>query len=112
MIVCICGSSRFCDVAAVKAWEFEKQGIMALSMCLLPDWYHRETNKVETGHYTEQEGVAHILDELHLRKIDLADEVFVVNRRGYIGERTRTEIEYAKAHGKPVSYMEPLTESV
>lgn len=107
-IVCICGSSRYVDIAAVKAWEFEKQGTMALSMCYLPEWYHRETNKKDTSHYAEQEGVAHILDELHLRKIDLADEVFVVNVDGYIGDRTRAEIAYAEDKGIPVNYLVPV----
>jgi nucleoside 2-deoxyribosyltransferase len=52
--------------------------------------------------------VAAKLDELHLRKIDLADYVFVLNIDGYIGESTRREIEYANATGKPVVYLEDL----
>lgn len=104
-IVCICGSSRFCDLAAVWAWEFEKQGEIALSMHLLPQWYWENTGKVGHSHGAEQEGVAHVLDELHLRKIDMADRVFVVNQGGYIGERTRIEIEYAKKLGKPITYQ-------
>ena len=51
--------------------------------------------------------VAERLDELHLRKIDLSDRVFVLNVDGYIGESTRREIEYAIAIGKPLSYLEP-----
>ena len=46
-------------------------------------------------------------DELHKRKIDLCDEVFVLNVGGYIGESTRNEIEYANNIGKPVKYLEP-----
>jgi hypothetical protein len=106
-IVCICGSSRFCDLAAVHAWNFEKMGKLALSMHLLPDWYWQATNKVGHDHGAEQEGVAHILDELHLRKIDLCDSVFVVNKGGYIGERTRIEIDYATSKGKRIEYLEP-----
>jgi hypothetical protein len=45
-----------------------------------------------------------LLDELHLRKIDIADRVLVVNPSGYIGESTRGEIDYARAAGKPVSF--------
>jgi CBS domain-containing protein len=45
------------------------------------------------------------LDELHLRKIDLADRVLVVNQNGYVGESTRREIEYALSTGKPVQYV-------
>ena len=47
-------------------------------------------------------------DTLHLRKIDLADEVLVLNVGGYIGESTRREIAYAIAQKKPVRYLEPL----
>lgn len=63
----------------------------------------------EHGH---GEGVGHnsaekvALDELHKRKIDLADEVFVLNVGGYIGESTQSEINYALAHNKPVGYLE------
>lgn len=103
-IVCICGSTRFVDVMSVEAWKLEKQGIMALSPRLLPQWY----GGVQEHHQAEAEGVTHILDELHLRKIDMADEVFVVNVDGYIGDRTRVEIAYAEERGKPVSYLEPI----
>ena len=43
---------------------------------------------------------------MHLRKIDLADEIFVINVGGYIGSSTKTEIEYAEKTGKPVRYLE------
>lgn len=104
-IICLVGSSRFADVAAVQSWEFSKQRIITVSYEYLPQWYADATGKTENGHFAEQEGVAHILDELHLRKIDLADEVFVINEGGYIGERTTFEIAYAKEHGKPVKYL-------
>jgi hypothetical protein len=48
------------------------------------------------------------LDALHLRKIDLADRVLVVNPGGYIGESTNREIAYARAGGKPVSFTDPI----
>ena len=47
-----------------------------------------------------------MLDDMHKRKIDMADEIFVINKGGYIGESTRSEIEYAKSIGKPVRYLE------
>ncbi len=100
-IVCICGSSQFVDLVAVKAWEIEKQGKIALSMHLLPSWFTTVPH-----HLAEAQGVAEVLDELHLRKIEMADEVFVVNKNGYIGERTRLEIAHALKCGKPVSYLE------
>ena len=43
---------------------------------------------------------------IHKRKIDMADEIFVINVGGYIGSSTRAEIEYATTHGKPVHYLE------
>jgi hypothetical protein len=47
-----------------------------------------------------------VLDDLHLRKIDLADRVLVVNPGGYVGDSTRREIAYALATGTPVSYTD------
>ena len=49
-----------------------------------------------------------VLDALHLRKIDLADRVLIVNPGGYVGESTRREIAYAQAAGKPISFTDPL----
>lgn len=102
-IVCLCGSSRFIDQMAVIAWEAEKLGKIALSLHLLPHWY---TNQPD--HQAEHEGVAAAMDDLHLKKIDLADEVFVVNVGGYIGESTKSEITYATERGKPIKYLEPV----
>ena len=48
-----------------------------------------------------------MLDDMHLRKIDLADEIFVVNPGGYIGSSTRREIDYAQSTGKDVRYIVP-----
>jgi hypothetical protein len=47
-----------------------------------------------------------MLDDMHKRKIDMADSIFVINVGGYIGESTKSEIEYAKAHGKGIAYLE------
>jgi hypothetical protein len=66
--------------------------------------------KAKHGH---GEGVGHdsaekvALDELHKRKIDLADRVYVLNVGGYIGDSTRGEVAYAMHHGKPVDWLEP-----
>lgn len=47
-----------------------------------------------------------MLDDMHKRKIDMADEIFVINVGGYIGDSTKSEIEYAKEHDKIVRYLE------
>ena len=52
------------------------------------------------------EGTKEMLDDMHKRKIDMADEIFVINVGGYIGSSTRSEIEYAKLHDKTIRYLE------
>lgn len=99
-IVVICGSSRFVQECAVKAWELNKQGIATFFMPTLPAWYPG----VQEHHQAEAEGAAKNLDDLWLRLIDMADEVFVMNCEGYIGERTEIEIQHALKAGKPVNY--------
>ena len=47
-----------------------------------------------------------MLDDMHKRKIDMADEIFVINVNGYIGDSTKSEIEYATKQGKKVNYLE------
>lgn len=110
-IICFCGSSRFCREMAVIRWEYEKMGYITLGLHLLPEGYNEEYEELEAsgmieGHLAEFEGVAEAMDELHLRKIDISDEVLVVNIGGYIGESTAREIDYATAQGKPVTYFE------
>ena len=53
-------------------------------------------------------GTKEMLDDMHKRKIDMADEIFVINVGGYIGESTRSEITYAINTGKKVNYLEPV----
>ncbi len=102
-IVCLCGSTRFYDAFQQANYDLTMAGKIVLSVGFYPH------SKAEHGH---GEGVGHdssekiALDELHKRKIDLADRVFVLNVGGYIGESTRSEIEYAEAHGKSVEYLE------
>lgn len=100
-IVCLCGSSTFIEQMAIKAWEIEKGGAVALGLHLLPRAYNPAAH-----HQAELEGVAEHMDELHLRKIDLADEVYVVNVDGYVGDSTRNEIAYAILHRVPIVWHE------
>ncbi|MBU0906603.1 MAG: hypothetical protein KKD18_06375 [Nanoarchaeota archaeon] len=102
-IICLCGSTRYTEQMLVKQWELTKQGFVVLSWCALPDWYFAGEDKAHIG---DQEGIEEIVDEVHKRKIDIADEVFVLNIGGYIGESTKSEIDYAESIGKPVMYME------
>jgi len=103
-VVCLCGSTRFSDQMLVKQWELTKAGYIVLSWCALPPSYSHQG-----PHVGDAEGVKDIVDELHKRKIDLADEVLVLNVGGYVGDSTRSEINYALAHDKPVRYLEEET---
>ncbi len=110
-IITVCGSTRFIESFAAAHWELERQDYLVFSCVLLPHWYvnrHGYTGTPESrtgGHFAEVTGCKEQADELHLRKIDMSDEVLVLNIDGYIGESTRREIEYAKATGKPVRYI-------
>lgn len=100
-VVTMCGSSRFCDIMAVCAWMIEKEEqAITMGLHLLPDWYTQVGD-----HLAEAEGVADQMDELHLRKIDLSDEVFVVNFQHYVGESTQREVRYAMEKGKPIRWF-------
>ena len=105
-VICICGSTRFVDLHAIAKWEFETEGNICLMISYLPQWYAEKKDYQGHDHFAEQEGKKELLDELHLRKIDLADEIFVINKDGYIGESTFNEIEYAIKQGKPIKYLE------
>ena len=100
-IVCLCGSTRFMGHFHDFGWQFTLDGLIVLSVGVCK-------HVGSEGHGGEALGqeVADRLDELHLRKIDLADFVFVLNVDGYIGSSTRKEIEYAEKIGRPVQYME------
>lgn len=107
-IVCICGSTKFADEHAIARWELEKDGRhIGLMINYLPKWYAVGEGLEGSDHYGESAGCKEALDELHKRKIDLSDWVFVINTNGYVGESTAEEVEYARAHGKPVKWMYP-----
>ena len=100
-IVTMCGSSRYCDVMAVCAWIIERDELaITFGLHLLPGWYGGSKD-----HIAEHESCANEMDNLHLRKIDLSDEIFVVNVDGYIGESTAREIKYAEKIGLNVRYF-------
>jgi hypothetical protein len=102
-VVTLCGSTRFYDAFQQANYDLTMKGEIVLSVGFYPH------AKAEHGH---GEGVGHdsaekvALDELHKRKIDLCDEVYVLNVGGYIGDSTRSEIEYAEKIGRPVRYLE------
>ena len=93
-IVCICGSTRFVTEMRAANRDLTFAGVIVVAP--------GEADEVVTD---EQKAA---LDALHLRKIDLADRVLVVNPGGYVGESTRREVAYAEATGTPVEFTDPV----
>lgn len=100
-IITLCGSTRFKDQFLETQKKLSLNGHIVISVGLFG---HSGDNEVWN------DGVKEMLDDMHLRKIDLADEIFVINVDGYIGESTRREIAYAQSTGKPINYLVPPTE--
>lgn len=106
IIVCLCGSTRFMNAFFDQGWVETLKGYIVLSVGC---W--RQGPPDHAGELLGEE-TKQMLDELHKRKIDLADEVVVLNVGGYIGESTRSEIEYAFRLGKIIRYLEPIGASL
>lgn len=96
-IVCICGSTRFRDEMA----DANRRLTLAGAIVVAPAVFQHRGDVITEE---QKEG----LDALHLRKIDLADAVFVVDPGGYIGESTTREIAYAESKGKPIIRLSAL----
>ena len=99
-VVCICGSTRFAAAMNEAAEQLTLAGKIVVRPEVVTYRAERDVQRVAPE-------VKAQLDELHLRKIDLADEVLVVNVGGYVGESTTREIAYARKKGKPVAFLEP-----
>jgi hypothetical protein len=98
-IITLCGSTRFRDEFLAAQKQLTLEGNIVISVGLFG---HSGDDEVWT------KNTKPMLDDMHLRKIDLADEIFVINKGGYIGESTRREIEYAQKTGKGIKYLEPV----
>ena len=96
-IICLCGSTRFKAEFMQIAKELTCQGIIVLA-----PFHFRHTGDAITLELEE------LLSQLHFRKIDLADELLILNVGGYIGEHLKAEIAYAERTGKPFRYLEEL----
>ena len=101
-IVCLCGSTRFWKCFQEISLRETRAGKIVLSIGAATG---SDAEHLANGSITLAD--KEMFDYLHRRKIDLADEVLVLNIGGYIGESTRVEIEYANQVGVPVSYLEP-----
>lgn len=102
-VITLCGSTRFKDEFIEAQKKLTLEGNIVISVGLFG---HSGDDEVWDG---MDEGTLsktkEMLDDMHKRKIDMADSIYVINPGGYIGESTRSEIEYAINHGKRVFYL-------
>ena len=103
-VITLCGSTRFKDAFLEAQKRLTLEGNIVIGLTV---YGHSGDNEVwenmDEGTVTRTK---EMLDDMHKRKIDMADEIYVINVGGYIGTSTRSEIEYAKAAGKAVRYLE------
>ena len=98
-VITLCGSTRFKEQFLEQQKRLTLEGNVVISVGLF-------------GHSGDEEvwkpGMKEMLDKMHLQKIDMADEIFVINVGGYIGESTKREIAHAEQSGKSVRYLESI----
>ena len=96
-VITLCGSTRFKEQFLEAQKRLTLEGNIVISVGLFG---HSGDDEVWTP------GTKEMLDNMHKRKIDMADAIYVINVGGYIGSSTRSEIEYAEKHGKTIMYLE------
>lgn len=99
-VITLCGSTKFKNQFIEQQRKLTLEGNIVISVGMFG---HADNEPIT-------EDIKTMLDEMHFRKIDLADEIFVINIGGYIGFSTNREIEYAKSTGKVVNYLETLNQ--
>ena len=103
-VITLCGSTRFKDEFLKVQKDLTLKGNIVISVVLFGHSGDSEVwENTDEGTLTKTK---EMLDDMHKRKIDMSDEIFVINVNGYIGESTKSEIEYAKSIGKRVNYLE------
>lgn len=105
-VITLCGSTKFKDDFIREQKRLTLEGNIILTVGLFG---HSGDNEVwegmDDGTLTKTK---EMLDDMHFRRIDMSDEIFVINKNGYIGTSTRNEIDYAIKTGKKVNYMENI----
>lgn len=103
-IVCLCGSTKFKSAFEEASRREGLAGRIVLSVSCFGHSGDLPPEATQDGHPTKT-----MLDQLHFRKIEMADEVLILNVGGYIGTSTRNELNYAQSLGKVVRYLESVT---
>lgn len=109
IIVVLCGSTRFWKEFQRASLSETMEGKIVLSIGAASGTDDEHFGNLPREEYDR---IKEMLDDLHLRKIDLADEVLILNSEGYVGQSTRRELHYAIAHGKKIRFLEPQHEYI
>ena len=101
-IITLCGSIKFKD----EFMKVQEKLTLDGNIVLTPNFF----NNIKKENIDEK--TKKMLDEIHKQKIDMSDEIYVINVGGYIGKSTKSEIEYAKSLGKEILYYTDLKENI
>ncbi len=105
-VITLCGSTRFKEQFIEVQKRLTLEGNIVISVGLFGHSGDEEVwDGMDEGTLSKTK---EMLDDMHKRKIDMADSIYVINVGGYIGDCTKSEIEYAIARGKKVEYLEPI----
>lgn len=105
-VITLCGSTRFKDQFMEAQKRLTLEGNIVISVGLFGHAGDQEVwDGMDEGTLSKTK---EMLDDMHKRKIDMADEIYVINVGGYIGDSTRSEIQYAEEHGKNVRYYQDV----
>lgn len=98
-VVTLCGSTRFKEEFLKVQKELTLKGNIVISV----GFFGQPSESEVWGKDT-----IYMLNDMHKRKIEMADEIYVINKGGYIGTSTKSEIQYAKSVGKGIKYLERI----
>ncbi len=105
-VITLCGSTRFKEQFMEAQKRLTLEGNIVISVGLFGHAGDQEVwDGMDEGTLSKTK---EMLDDMHKRKIDMADEIYVINVGGYIGDSTRSEIQYAEEHGKTVRYYQDV----
>ena len=96
-IITLCGSIRF----KTEFMKVQEELTLDGNIVFTPNFFNNLKDEINIE-------TKNMLDEMHRQKIDMSNEIYVINFGGYIGESTKSEIEYAEANGKKISYLENI----
>ena len=96
-VITLCGSIKFKN----EFLKVQEELTLNRNIVFVPNFFSNTKIEIDVE-------MKKMLDKMHRQKIDMSDEIYVINVGGYIGESTKLEIEYAKENGKKVSYLENI----